>query len=414
MPQLDNAYALVVGIADYERVRRLSGTVINDAVAIRDVLVHEILCAYAPGNMHLLRNGEATQAGLREALAELASRTDEDSTVFIYYSGHGGRVEAGAYAGEYLIPVDARADTDEALAQSSISGDEFSDALRAMPARRMVVLFDCCHAGGIGEAKSLVDAGPEIKTLSEGYYEALKSGRGRVIMASSRSDELSWILPGASHSLFTQHMLDGLRGQANGAGGVIRIFDLFDYVQPRVTADKPNQHPLFKAEIEENFAIALYRGGEKKALAGEPPQDGYEYDAFISYSESKQDRKWVRRLVKTLEAEGLAIAVDYKAPLGMPKITFAEQAVTNSRYTLVALSPDYMASGFAEFQSLIAQHLGQEESRYRVAPIMIEECEPRLGLRILPILDMTDEEELDFNLDRLIDYLRHEPGGPSS
>ncbi len=411
MPQLDNAHALLVGIADYAHVRPLTRTVINDATEIHAALVDVTVGAYAVENVQLLRDGEATQAGLRDALAKLADRTNDGSTVFIYFSGHGGRVESGPHAGEYLVPVDAKADADEALASTCISGAEFSAALRAMDARRIVVIFDCCHAGGIGEAKELSDGGPELKTLSENYYESLTSGRGRVILASSRSDELSWILPGAEHSLFTQHLLDGLHGQANGPGGVIRIFDLFDYVQPRVTQERANQHPLFKAEIEENFAIALYRGGVKEAVIAEPPGDQYEYDAFISYSETKADRKWVRDLVGTLEGQGLTIAVEYKAPLGMPRITFAEQAVAKSRYTVVALSPDYVNSGFAEFQSLIAQHLGQEQSQYRVVPLLLAECEPRLGLRILPILDMSDEEEYEFNLDRLVDYLRKAPAG---
>lgn len=411
MPKLDNAHALVIGIADYDNVRGLSETVINDATQIHAALVDEQLCAYAPANVQLLRNADATQAGMRAALAELAAKTNADSTVMIYFSGHGGRIESGAHAGEYLVPVDAKAKTDEELAASCIAGAEFSAALRAIASRRIVVIFDCCHAGGIGEAKDLTDDGPEMKTLSEGYYESLKSGRGRVILASSRSDELSWILPGAEHSLFTQHLLDGLHGKANGAGGAIRIFDLFDYLQPKVTEDKSIQHPLFKAEIEENFAIALFKGGAKEVVVVKSPADQYEYDAFVSYSESKTDRKWVRQLVKTLEAEGLEIAVDYKAPLGMPKITFAEQAVTKSRYTLVALSPDYIASGFAKFQGLIAQHLGQEQSQHRVVPLMIEECEPRLGFRILPILDMTDEDEYEFNLERLEYQLTEEPAG---
>ena len=114
---------------------------------------------------------------------------------------------------------------------------------------------------------------PELKALPESYYETLKSGRGRVILAASRSDEYSWVLPGASNSLFTQHLLAGLRGGAPGPGGVIRIFDLFDYVQRRVVADRSDQHPLFKAELEENFPVALYLGGKAPVLPQPVPAE---------------------------------------------------------------------------------------------------------------------------------------------
>lgn len=112
--------------------------------------------------------------------------------------------------------MDARYASSQSLAQTAISGAEFSAALRAIAARKLVVILDCCHAGGIGQPKDASSA-PDIG-LSEAYLDTLKGGRGRVILASSRSNELSWILPGASHSLFTSHLLAGLRGGANGAG----------------------------------------------------------------------------------------------------------------------------------------------------------------------------------------------------
>jgi hypothetical protein len=232
-------------------------------------------------------------------------------------------------------------------------------------------------------------------------------------MASSRSTEYSYVMPGDTNSLFTRHLLDGLRGAAPGPGGVIRVFDLFDYVQPRVTADEPQQHPIFKAEIEENFPVALYAGGKAPPPAPPtPPAEDYAFDAFVNYSGQKADRRWVRdTLLPHLEKAGLRVTADFRAPLGVPKITFAEDAVQHSRYTLVVLSPAYLDSSFAEFDGLLGQHLGQEQARYRVLPLMVEECMPRLGLRILPILDMSDEEEFEINVERLVYQLRQPPEG---
>jgi len=130
--------------------------------------------------------------------------------VFFYLSSHGGRVESGPHAGEYLLPVDTVYTSGESVAQTAISGAEFTEALRAVPARKVVIVFDCCHSGGIGQPKDA--AAPQIKALPESYYDALKEGRGRVILASSRSTEYSYVLPGAENSLFTRHLLAGLRG----------------------------------------------------------------------------------------------------------------------------------------------------------------------------------------------------------
>jgi hypothetical protein len=406
---MDNAHALVIGIANYEHVNKLPPTVLTDAKDIRDLLIDLNHCGYPSGNVRLLLDGQATGEAIRQELADLAVRSDQDSTIFFYISSHGGRVESGPYTGKYLLPVDTVYTSGESVAQTAISGAEFTEALRAVPARKVVVVFDCCHAGGIGQPKDAT--APAIKALPESYYDTLKEGRGRVILASSRSTEYSWVMSGAKNSLFTQHLLDGLRGCALGTGGVIRIFDLFDYIYPRVAKAQPNQHPIFKAEIEENFGVALFMGGKAATpIPTTSPPDEYQYDVFISYSSQKPDRTWVRKtLLPRLEAEGLRVSLDFRAPLGVPKIIFRENAIQESRYTILLLSEAYLDSDYGEFENLVAHHLDLEESQYRLLPLLIEECTPRLGLRILPMLDMSDEDEFEENIDRLIYQLRQPP-----
>jgi len=96
----------------------------------------------------------------------------------IYFSGHGGRIEVGPHAGQYLLPVDAVYSDGRAIAQTSISGPEFTAALTAILARKVLVVFDCCHASGICQPKDA--ATPTFKTgLPNHYYsEALKTGTG--------------------------------------------------------------------------------------------------------------------------------------------------------------------------------------------------------------------------------------------
>jgi len=410
MSPIDNAHALVVGIANYRHITKLPPTVLLDAKDVYQLLTDPSHCAYPPSNVQLVLDDQATQAALREALHALARRCNEESTVFYYISSHGGRSVSGPYAGEYLLPVDALYTSGESLAQTAISGAEFTEALRAVPARRAVVVFDCCHSGGIGQPK---DAKlPELKSIPESYYETLKSGRGRVILASSRSNEYSYVLPGASNSLFTQHLLGGLRGGAPGPGGVIRIFDLFQYVQPKVTSDHSEQHPVFKAEVEENFPIALYLGGKAPVLLpSATPTDGFVYDVFISYRQEEPGRSWVRDTLRPrLEAEGLKVCIDYRDfRLGSPLVLEMARAVEQSRYTLAILTEAYLTSNFTELENVLAEHLGLERSQRRLLAVMRETCKPRLGIRARLWLDMTVDKEFELNLDRLAYQLRQAP-----
>lgn len=411
MAAMKNAFALLIGIANYQYVSSLPDAVHKDVQEIYNALIDPALCGYLDGNVQLLLDNTATQAAIRNAFVTLRDESNRESTVFIYISSHGGQIESGSDAGEYILPVDTQLDDSispvRLVASTAISGLEITQALRNITAHKLVVVFDCCHAGGIGQPKAV--SRPVLKTgFPESYYDRIKTGRGRVIFASSRSNEVSYILPGDSNSLFTKHFLDGLRGKAVGVGGVIRIFDLFNFVQPKVVADQPNQHPLFKAEIEDNFPIALYLGG-KAAVSTESTQssDKFAYDVFISYRQQEPDRSWVRKqLVPVLRHQGLRVCVDYESfRLGAPMVKEMARAVEESRYTVAVLTPRYLESNFTDLESVLAEHLGLEKTQRRLLSIMREECNPRLGLRARMWLDMTTDEEFDLGLTRLVHEL---------
>jgi hypothetical protein len=400
MPVLADAHALIVGVAAYRpEVRPLPLVVVNDAKAIHHALIDPAVGAYDASKVCLLLNEQASHKALRIALTNLAQAAHSRTTVFIYFSGHGGRLETGPAAGDYLLPADAVYPDEAALAGSALSAAEFTAALRAINARKLVVVLDCCHAGGLGEAKDFKGG------LSSGTLDQLQAGFGRVVIASSRGSESSWVQHGDANSVFTKHLLAGLRGGAPAPDGLVRIFDLFHYLQPRVTADQPNQHPVLKAEVEENFPIALSLGG--KALASPampaPTGDAFRYDVFLSYRDKEPDKSWARKtLLPKLEVQGVRACIDYRDfRLGLPRIKATEEAVQASRYTLSVLTPAYLESQLAELGSLLAEYLGAETNRSRWLGVLREPCVPRLNLRSRMLLDMTDDAHLDANVARL-------------
>ena len=401
-----NAHALVVGIADYQCIRKLPP--VKDAEDLAALLIDPSHCGYPTDHVQLLLDEQATLPALRQGLTNLAQRCNPDSTVVCYFSGHGGRLESGPHAGQYLLPVDTVYPDDEALARTALSGTEFTAALNAISARKAVVIFDCCHSGGIGQPRDA--ATPELKAgLSAGYYEALAAGRGRVILASSRTTEYSYVLPGAEYGLFTQHLLAGLRGGVPGEDGLIRIFDLFEYLQPRVTHDHPQQHPLFKAEVEENFPIALYRGGQKGVM---PTDDqGFRYDAYVSYVDREPDAAWVwDTLVPRLQQAELRVAVsgDSGVP-GVARVVNVERGIRQAKRSILVLSPAYLADRVADFETVLGQTMGIEEGTYRLLPVKIaaiDEARLPTRLRMLTTLDLAHPRRAEREFDRLVQALR--------
>jgi hypothetical protein len=223
--------------------------------------MHDLLArnGYPAANLALLLDEQATKGAINDRLDWLARRAGPDDTVVIFFAGHGAQRIGGFEPGEYLCPVEADWYN---LRATAISDAELTTALRAMRAGRVAVFLDACHSGGVGEPR---DAALQVRNgLSEAAYARLAEGRGRVVIASCRPDEVSCELAHMRNGLFTHYVLEGLRGGAAGADGAVRVFDLFDHVSREVPNHAP-QHPLFKGEIELNFAITITPKAETPA-----------------------------------------------------------------------------------------------------------------------------------------------------
>jgi hypothetical protein len=249
------AYALLIGVGSYTHPRFASlPATVCDAQAVADVLTDR--CGYPSANVQMLTGEQATATNIRNALRSLARSTSSQSTVFLYFSGHGGRaLESGNWCA-YLCPREANPDD---LVHTAISGDEFSKLLADIPARKLLVMLDACHAAGSAELKAADGTLVWKAGLPEAYYEALSQGSGRVIIASSKENQFSYIRPRGDLSLFTYHLLEALGGRAAVRGdGLIHVLDVFHHVNEAVQSDEPRQIPILKVkDLDLNFPIAM-------------------------------------------------------------------------------------------------------------------------------------------------------------
>jgi hypothetical protein len=406
---IEDAHALVIGISRYRQVAKLRET--QDAQDIAAALRDPGCCGYPPAAVHLLIDDDAGRGAILAALDALAHTTRATSTVFIYYSGHGGtRPAAGAADGArayYLVPVDALRDD---LEHTAISSSELTARLRAIPAARLTVVLDCCRAASLAEA-DLADPALADSQLSE-TLAPLARGRGRAVLAASRAVDVAYSMPGRRNSTMTSHLIDGLRGAASGVGGVIRICDLFHYVQQQVAAEPIEQHPVFKAELEENYPIAQLRGGVPEALVIPAPPSDVVYDAFVSYcDDDADDREWVTTVVVPyLEDLGLRLCLEHRDfRLGAERIEEIENAVVHSRYTVAILTPAYLASAFDEYELLLAKYLATESRLPRLIPLVRKRCQLKLHTLMTEALDVSQDAEVPAALQRLAVALRQPP-----
>lgn len=390
--QLEDARALVIGISRYLHAPELRPT--QDAQDVAAVLADPACCGYPAAAVRVLLDGEATRAAILAALDALAHDSRDTSTLFLYFSGHGAHT-TGSPARYYLVPVDASIASREDLDRTAISSVELTARLAAIPAQRVTVVLDCCRAAGMADLH-----------LSD-VIAPLAKGRGRSVLAASR--DAAYSLPDERNSTMTGCLIEAMRGAASGVGGLIRICDLFDYVQKHVTALPLDQRPVFKAELEENYPIAQFRGGIAPPLALPPAPDDAAYDAFVSYREGDaDDRAWVLgTLVTYLESLGLKLCLEERDfRIGWSLVDEIDRAVTTSRYTLVIFTPTYLADGYENYQSLLARYLSIESATPRLMPLIRRPCKLALHDRMTAALDVSRDAEVPAALQRLAVALR--------
>lgn len=255
----DNGHALIIGVgADLP-------VTISDATALRNVLIAPNRAAYPSDQVELLTEAKANRQEILQAfdrLIERANRTS-DATVIIYYSGHGGRIVSnGKPKDYYLVPYGYNPRN---RPETAISGGEFTSKIEAIDTKRLIVMLDCCHAGGVPSVKD--DEEVFVKSpIPPDLFKMLDHGSGRVIIASSREDEKSYT--GNPYSAFTACLLEALSGRgAFVKDGYARILDVIVYLfnqVPQRTSD--SQHPFVKKvlDLSDNYPLCYYAGGSKE------------------------------------------------------------------------------------------------------------------------------------------------------
>jgi hypothetical protein len=141
-------------------------------------------------------------------------------------------------------------------------------------------------------------------------------------------------------------------------------------------------------------------------------KQNYPYDFFISYRHREPDKSWVRKiLVPTLEEKGLRALIDYRDfQLGAPLVAEMARAVEESRFTLAIITQTYLHSNFTELENIMAKQLGLERNHIRLIGINrdpnLDMDKVRLDIRSSLMLDMTDDDEFDMMIERLVEAMR--------
>lgn len=220
-----NAYAIVIGIEQYQQGLPKADFATRDAHITKDYLTK--VMGYQEENVVLLMNERATKSGVEKYVEHwLPNRVEKDASVFIYYSGHGSPNPKTGDA--YLVPYDG----DPAFVDATgYALKRLYESLGKLAAKEVVVMLDSCFSGAGG--RSAIGKGMRPMGLSTEIQAAVSEKT--VVLAASAGNQVSSTYDQKGHGLLTYYFLKGLRGEADtNKDGSVDLSEVFAYVKPQV------------------------------------------------------------------------------------------------------------------------------------------------------------------------------------
>ena len=263
MTKRRKAYALLIGVGKDLPVTE------NDAKALSVILGTREYGGYYKKNITLLTGKKATRQGILNAFDKLLETIDEDASVFLYYSGHGGSYSDNTFIKDealhkpeeenqkyfHLCPYDYDPENYET---TWIKAEEIKFKLQQLKSRRLIFFLDCCHAAGMTSGVS-TEAGQQPRLANaDGLAQNIDDGRGMSIVSACRADQLSYILEGDENSVFTKCLLEVLKGDDKNEldDPFVRISEVVQYIFKRVPEEIDDQSPYANLQIFDNFIVS--------------------------------------------------------------------------------------------------------------------------------------------------------------
>ncbi len=292
----ENGHALVIGVGDDLPVT------VNDATAINNVLADPAMSGYDPKNITLLVNEAADRNGILKGFDDLIAKTDEESTVFIFYSGHGGYYKP--WDQYYLVPNGFKPDDHES---TWLSAQEFQEKLNGLQSKKTILFLDCCHAQGMTKSKRAPVISEEAAEEENDPKTSLEKAdelagkfddvSGLSYVSSCRSNQKSYILGGDNNSLFTKCLVEVLQGKHKTTfdDPYVRMTEALQYLWREVPKRcKEPQMPTVKIEMDADLILSL----APQTLRKSPTPIKVETDDFL-IEMSKEELGQLKELFKT-------------------------------------------------------------------------------------------------------------------
>ncbi len=255
--KLPSIWAVIVGISQYDARDLRLAFADRDAQSIYGLLKSPLGGAVPDDHIAFLTNRNATRAEVLRAINEKLRLAFDDDEVIIYLACHGVPDEVTNEI--YFLCYDSQ---QENIIGTGISQLDIQKAISTARAKKVVLIVDACHSGGVGLAPNIAQRG-SYATLTNKLLQELGQVRdGIAILSASSASEFSqegqsW----EGHGAFTHYLIRGLSGEAdNNKNGLITIREVYEYVYRKVADDTGGkQHPNLSGKFDNDLPLSVVK-----------------------------------------------------------------------------------------------------------------------------------------------------------
>jgi len=208
----------------------------------------------------LLLDKDATGQNIKHALFEWLNQVLEEDVVTIYFAGHGSPASPDTPDNLFIFPHDVQYDK---ISTTGFPMWDVETALkRFVKAKKVVVIADACHSGGVGQSFDVArrsNRGVEVNPINTGFQSLSMIGDGVCVISACDDKQISqeskdW---GGGHGVFTYYLLKGLDGEADySKDNQVTLGELIPYLSEQVRRETKNaQSPTVAGKFDPALAI---------------------------------------------------------------------------------------------------------------------------------------------------------------
>lgn len=236
-----NLHVLSCGINNYAEKSLSLKYAAADANEVADLFRKRCKNLYATIQVHVLTDGQATQANIRGAVKKIAELAKPEDVLVVFLAGHGTALGQRYYYITQEFQRSKAPSIDDDVRSQGLAGDVLASWLEEIRATKRVVIFDTCQSGAALGLKG----GSRNPFAFQGAIETLRRSNGAHTIAAANAGQEAQEIDELGHGLLTYALLAGARSvrrgplvdtyvKPNSSEEVIDVFEWFSFASGHV------------------------------------------------------------------------------------------------------------------------------------------------------------------------------------